>query len=187
MEEIKELIFDFAYHEALDDATRRVYKNKNEVEKCSKAKQIVRNYIDDILSGKEPCFYQIVEKFERCINNELNEENRNADNYFNFGKSQKLINMTAKYFYVSCYYDIDLRKKFEKCHCPMDSNLIKKVFDENCVEKNCLLKKSTAWSHLSSDSEYKAPQEYEDFQKAIQKYCKENCNPIEADFKLWNK
>lgn len=53
---------------------------------------------------------------------------------FTFGNGQKLVNMTMKYFYITCYSD-DLKKEnFRYCHCPVDSIMLQKVWSE-CRKK----------------------------------------------------
>lgn len=201
MEEIKELIFDFAYHEALNDATlQNAYLGKKDkIEEITEAKKVIKEYIDCIVNGKSAWFYATEKSFESIVNKALN-FNSDSKEYFTFGNTQKLINMTVKYFYMSCYFDNTLRERFANCHCPMDGKLITSV--RNILQNKNMdcgeIRSDLSWSRLSDQSvqeiitenkiEYSVPKAYVEFQNAIKKYCdKENCNPVEADFKLWNK
>ncbi len=51
-------------------------------------------------------------------------------NDFSFGNAQKLINMIDKYFYLRTYGTdkTDEKKRFRFCHCPVDGNMLEKVW-----------------------------------------------------------
>lgn len=123
--DIDEKIFDFAYEMAMRDAIMmKAYQgDKKAPKECTKAKRILKEYIDSLLLRGEWDFYKIEEEFEEQIKKELGEQAEP----FTFGNCQKVINMTAKYIFIATYANEDLRKKFEKCHCPMDSIMINAV------------------------------------------------------------
>ena len=58
--------------------------------------------------------------------------NRNPENHFNFGNAQKLINMILKYFFITTYNHEGSRDGFIYCHCPMDQQLLEKVWNNRC-------------------------------------------------------
>ncbi|MBQ2634099.1 MAG: hypothetical protein IJF88_05935 [Oscillospiraceae bacterium] len=147
--DIKEKIFDFAYEMAMRDATlrtavlRKTENNKNESEEenkekdtskikalsgCTDAKKIVKDYIDCFIYGKDiPCFFRVESKVETILNNYVNSQHWYDKAEFTFGNAQKLINMTAKYMFISCYHEDSLRKNFRECHCPMDNIIIETI------------------------------------------------------------
>ncbi|MBR6051389.1 MAG: hypothetical protein IKP68_09350, partial [Clostridia bacterium] len=54
---------------------------------------------------------------------------------FKFGNAQKLINMTVKYFYVMTYGNNNIsRDHFQYCHCPVDGQMLKKVWKKRSSE-----------------------------------------------------
>lgn len=122
-------LFDFAYMNAMSDATRRTnveagFKEKFlDIKKSNSknAKDYIRNYIDDTLNGNTSNFDQVA----------LNVKNSlcsidNIDTHFDFGNAQKLINMTAKYLFIMLYNsdNNNLRNGFSRFHCPMDRIMI---------------------------------------------------------------
>lgn len=118
-------------------------------------------------------------------------------NKFTFGNSQKLVNMTMKYFYITCYSD-DLKKEnFRYCHCPVDSIMLQKVWSA-CRKKD---KEKTnkkrdwflqSWSKeefdIDDNGDRKYPQRYYAFQQAVRYFCKnKKISSIEFDFEEWDK
>ncbi len=174
--ENKEYIFDFAYHMALNDATlqKAYFGKKKDIEEIKEVRSTVKNYIDSIFNGKKKDF----ESVSKEIENEVVGKN------FSFGNIQKLINMTAKYMYISCYADESVRNKFSDCHCPMDGimrdnvfRIYKILFGEKLGFKDVSWSKNLTWKH------------YMDFQSAIKRIIEElslDCIPIEFDFLIWN-
>ena len=192
IDSIDDKIFDFVYHEALGDATQqRALQKTNKkdfLDKMSKkdndAKNAVQSYIADIIAGELKEKEAHDKKFYATIKSILDYADCND---FTFGNAQKLINMTAKYFYIMCYKNDNLRKKFANCHCPMDSIMIKKVREKykEQINKTWQLKSDTAWSKLEMDEKNNIPKAYEEFQNLI-KNNKENRSPLEFDFFEWN-
>lgn len=214
--EIDEKIFDFVFGEALRDATQQkaylIPKDEEikEIKKKAiklignKVKGIVKTYVDDIVNGNYYCFYATADDVSKKISSINIEEakkvfNRDVDkklltevkDNFTFGNIQKLINMTAKYFYIMCYNNDDLCIKFKNCHCPMDSIMIKKVREKykKQFNKNGQLKPDVAWSKLEKENN-NIPEAYVEFQRMIRELCGNEDqpykNPLEFDFIEWN-
>lgn len=181
-------IFDFVYEMAMRDATMRTafLGDRKNIRQNLQAKNAVHRYIDNILSGNEYDFYET----ESVVENALSKYG------FSFGNCQKLINMTAKYFYIASYGNEAVRKNFEKCHCPMDSVMIKnavsfysqKKDDKVCGDAKGVKKAlaNVSWSRLTRD-QGNAPYQYELFQKVIANLAKEDdMTPLEYDYYAWN-
>lgn len=192
--EVDKLIFDFVYELALRDAVMRTayWGDKSELRKNEYAKNIVRDYADDIINKKSFDYYDIAKKL--C--DEFNSE-KNSDHQFTFGNAQKLLNMTMKYLYIMCYKNNELRDEFQNCHCPMDGIMIDKVINElkklksegdssvqQYTQRGYIGKlKGKPWSRLVSDD--KAV--YEQFQKSVKFLAKkQDLYPLEYDYFLWN-
>lgn len=188
MEYVDYRIFDFVYEMAMRDATMRTafLGDRKNIRQNLQAKNAVHRYIDNILSGNEYDFYET----ESVVENALSKYG------FSFGNCQKLINMTTKYFYIASYGNEAIRKNFEKCHCPMDSVMIKNAVsfysqkkDDNVCGDAKGVKKALAnvsWSRLTRD-QGNAPYQYELFQKVIANLAKEDdMTPLEYDYYAWN-
>ncbi|MDC7300512.1 hypothetical protein [Agathobacter ruminis] len=198
-DELKEKMFKFAYHEALNDATgQSAYRGKkSDIENNAGAEEKVKKYIDSLFNPPNLCFYDTAKKVSDAIN----------DVEFTFGNIQKLINMTAKYLYLGCYSDEKLRECFKNCHCPMDRVMIDKVFKEYkqaFVEKNKgnenLLtipygdgkkgkdKSKICWSKIKfadedSPCSHKIYENYQEMVRAITNDM--GIYPLELDYALW--
>lgn len=206
---IQDAIFNFAYHEALNDATLQsaYIGNKASIENITEAKKAVKAYIDSIINNnsvKEEDFYDVAKK----VGKELKKkgivtvvDGCNPKSAFCFGNIQKLINMTVKYIFISCYSNIDLRSKFINCHCPMDSKMLEKVWkrykklpqNEESLLITCKKTRSKSlsgvyWSQIGFESteDKKSIDIYKNFQKMVKKLAEnENCLPVEYDFNEW--
>lgn len=186
--EVDKLIFDFVYELALRDAVMRTaYKgDKSELRKCQKAKIEVRKYANSIFNEKSINYYDVAKNL--CY--EFN-YGKSGEPQFTFGNAQKLLNMTMKYLYITCYKNDELREKFKNCHCPMDRIMIDKVKKEF---KNCSRKekdeyigkfKDKPWSKLTSaDEDIDAYKQFQDTVKSLA--AKQKLFPLEYDYLLWN-
>lgn len=184
---IDDSIFDFVYEMALRDATMRsayVGHNENLIkgEHAQRVKKYINEYISNILNGNYPNFYET----ESIVEKELEQYN------FSFGNCQKLINMTVKYFYIVTYKNSSKKKLFDKCHCPMDRIMIKKVIQlsketEILQIAKCDIKNiDCSWSKLEKINDT-IPIQYIKFQKAVSILAKQKgINPIEFDFVFWS-
>lgn len=198
MENIDNLIFDFVYELALRDAVMRTayLGDKSELRKCEEAKNIVRDYANNILDGK--CFdydgyFKKAENLCTFFNSYIKvPEGSDKEPQFTFGNAQKLLNMTMKYLYIMCYQNNELRKNFKDCHCPMDRIMIDKVkkefknFSRKEKREHIGKFKGISWSKLSFSDKDKAA--YQQFQEAVSSLAQvKNIFPIEYDYYLWNK
>jgi len=191
---VKEKIFDFAYTMAFRDATMRrafsrregesdeeLQQRKNEIKKHSNL--IVRNYIDSILLGDESV-HKKIDPFS-IIESLCDEENTNRG--FTFGNAQKLVNMTAKYMFLSTYADPEKRELYKDCHCPMDGFMMEWVKNHRDDYGLPLLKFKKSWSQIMLD-DIESLAEYERFQDCIKLISeKEGIFPLEVDFKYWDE
>lgn len=126
------------------------------------------------------------------------------DSSFGFGNAQKLINMTAKYMFISAYQDSNKAKLFDQCHCPMDGIMVDKVakiagrlVDEGeeglrvslesfaCkrpLAHDWAAKDEVRWSKLTLENR----KPYEGFQKVVRALAeREGLSPLELDFCVW--
>lgn len=184
---IDDSIFDFVYEIALRDATMRSayvgpHENLIKGEHAQRVKKYINEYISNILNGNYPNFYET----ESIVEKELEQYN------FSFGNCQKLINMTVKYFYIATYKNSSKKKLFDKCHCPMDRIMIKKVIQlsketEILQIAKCDIKNiDCSWSKLEKINDT-IPIQYIKFQEAVSILAKQKgINPIEFDFVFWS-
>ena len=204
--DLKEKMFDFAFHEALNDATnQKAFKgDKTVIEKKGEVKKIIRAYIDTLLvsknqSKKPLAVKDVAENVKKKIKNDS----------FTFGNTQKLINMTAKYMYLACYYDKNdnMRECFKSCDCPMDRRMINKIYSkykEEYVNKGIgnkelliipykkdvsgLDKSKISWSRIvdKETDDITSYKIYENYQKMAEEIAGDmNLYPIELDFVFW--
>jgi hypothetical protein len=99
-------------------------------------------------------------------------------NNVSYGKAQKAINMTFKYFY--CFENADSSQnelKFSDCHMPLDSKILewyRKEIDNS---------QYTAWSYLDKN-------EYDIIQEKIKKHIGQKYNKnytvLQAEFVIWD-
>lgn len=202
--EINDQIFLFVYNLAMNDATMQQAYNgsKDElVKNCKESKKVLKRYIDDLLSDEENKY-----NFEK-IAIELKRVFKNYPD-FKFGNIQKIINMTAKYFYISTY-DKTNKDKFKSCDCPMDSIMIKMVLQEynKAIESDPAQKEKEVEYYINDDKKMKDWSKiawskivdvetqdrtsitiYKKYQEMV-KYLadKRGCMPIELDYFLFNQ
>lgn len=142
----------------------RFYLTKNSAE----------NRRQDFIEKLEGCGY----KFSRDLIDrtaEILEKDgklsKNDKGITSYGLSQKLVNMTYKYFYIFSKY-IKKSIDFSKCDCPLDSIIL-----------DSLNKNKIPWSKLSKD-------DYEDIQNEITKESTEyplykEAGNLAYDFEHW--
>lgn len=190
-EPMENIVFDFIYKMALDDATRRIKGINQAIRKVIWNKKIkddiVKKYTESVIKGENP-------DFKDCINKILDVVHDEFKIKITFGIIQKLLSMTMKYLYIR-YYGTEIEKNFNCCNGPMDSVMRDSVlgyYDNKKLEKkleNPGFDRETAWSKLdkgTSDKKYKLDN-YDNFQKGLE-LIKDNeniCNKIELDFRLW--
>ena len=208
--DISTKIFDFIYSCSMHDAIlQRAFEGEKEwVEKVENAKQPLRKYIDYIISNRfgsqeahDACFIKTANEICKTINDN---KPTYASDVFSFGNAQKLINMMVKHVYSFCYYAPDLRQNFRFCHCPLDSIMLKKVWDlykiiigEDKRKEN--LKNSEffcqSWDKEGQDGNDQPeisdfPERYKRYQQAIRDVIKlkdGDMYPIEFDYTVWKQ
>lgn len=205
--DIKDKIFDFVYTFAMRDATmqKAYYEEGKQVDKkkllkCDDAKKEVIKYIDGIFDNEYIGFYETANKVVDAFGKFLKNDNPT----FSFGNAQKLINMCAKYYYVSIRGNETLKKNFSVCHCPMDKIIVDIVIKKlDAYEKKNgsddrikgFKKKHTVngdkeitWkSYLKQPWSKADKKQYELFQDIVLYLCeKERLTPLEFDYKYWD-
>ena len=221
-----DFIFRFIYVTAMQDATLQAAYNgekkwlwsKSEIEKEGGAVYCVisclKCFVDRIIKGAYKNQEEYNEAFKCCAKKICDtikdyDTNPNIENgkpkkdkkgkediVFSFGNAQKLINMTVKYFDITTYGNSEIRKNFIFCHCPMDKQMLERVWDdekwENKDIKNVVTgyqNKTTfivSWSKLNFGID---ESRYNDFQEAVRYLCDKHNNiaPIEYDYKFWGE
>ena len=199
-------VFEFIFGCAMHDAIlQQSFKGKKDwVGKVTEARSPLREYIDKIFKNEfknqqehDLYFLKTVNAICKTINENKPE---NAIDIFSFGNAQKLINMTAKHFYSICYLDPAERFKFQFCHCPLDSIMVKEIWKKYREEKGVALRKKDlnddfckSWGDEGLDDgkqpELKAcPDRYNRFQKAVKALIGESdIYPIEFDYLIWKQ
>lgn len=201
---VDDKIFDFIYTIAMRDATlQKAYEligyktskgakkpddyKKEELLQNSTAKDIIREYIDNIIAGNNPNFYDVEKDVEKSFDSFI--KGKKYLSSFTFGNCQKLINMTVKYFYIVTYSDPTIRSHFNDCHCPMDNVMINMAIKElnksgktlaNFNTTNANLRKS--WSRIVQENK----SQYDAFQEIVKYLAKQKgVSPIEYDYLMW--
>lgn len=87
---------------------------------------------------------------------------------FTFGNVQKLVNMTAKYMFLSAYENENKRVLFKHCHCPMDGIMIRAI-RKKLPSIKCNTELSRSKINLVDG---KVPEEYIQFQENIKRLAK---------------
>ena len=184
---LDDFIFDFYFEMAANDAMNRVSKEgdkKKLIKKeNNKIKSAVKEYVESIINGDNNlCFDDAVNK----ITEENNKSNEKIE-HFSFGKIQKLINMTIKYLYVKYYDNPKIAIQFDICDAPMDSYMMKFVFEcyKYFYNEKPSYDKYKAWSTLKNKED-----EYESFQKAIDSIIYKSrlkINRIMFDYFYWSR
>ena len=197
-----DLIFNFVFIESMDDATKQKAYNCKKAwlkkpDNFPKSTSALKSIINSILKGKFKEQTEYDKEFIRVAHIICDEINDKKEDYyipFRFGNAQKLINMVIKHYYIVSYNNSDIKKHFEFCHCPMDRQLLMKVWNEYKKEfskkpsQNCNNQDefSDSWGSLDfKDDKY--PERYNDFQNAVKELSEqENISRLEYDFKEWN-
>ena len=223
---IYDFIFEMAFRDAtLRNAFVNPYKRKNKSEgktdkksekqaeeDFEKLKNEIRNhikisvakYLESILDNEYSG--EVLEQSKyKCMLDVLNDvkdfntQIKKIDSEhkgFTFGNVQKLANMSAKYLYIACYANPEIRTRFDYCDCPMDSIMIKGIIKEAGNIEFEKLKDNTSWSGLSFEigncenvEEFQKliPKEYVEFQEWIRNHREESENMLDYDFRKWTE
>ncbi len=194
---MQDYLFDFAYGEALRDAiNQQSFKGeKKYLYDCEEGKAVVRTYIDDIFKGEHPSFAEAEKNAKAAFNKFIRNERPESNQSFTFGNTQKLINMTVKYIFISAYaqnYE-EFRQLFTDCHCPLDRRMagtVRREFDkvddesaqlikDNNSEYYKIINEDITWSKVDVTT-------YNCYQQMVRLLAeREKLIPIEYDFVKW--
>ena len=204
---IQEKIFDFVYILSMREAvSQRAFLGvKKWLYDFSDpnmlgAKNCVKSYIARILFGEPFSSQKEHDNFFLATAREICDcINRSKPSSFKFGNAQKLINMAVKHFYIIYYYCKNVREKFVYCHCPMDSQMLQKVWKEHKSKE--VSKILYGWKYKDftaswGNEDFKEdpsgnkiiPQRYSKFQEYIREVCEsKKMIPIEYDYYMWGE
>lgn len=200
---IDNAIFDFCYELALRDATiQGAFLGKlDELRNNEEMKYKVNDFICHILCNDSDDF--VINTIDDICDlmKEYNNSKTERQYQFKLGNVQKLVNMTAKYMFISTCNNPDLRESFKNCHCPLDSTIAKLIY-VLCLDSGISLNKigyydSVMNKRRSIKSFFKDfhfsninKEQYIFCQESIKKIVKENSNvnsSLEFDMFYWNK
>ncbi len=204
LQTINQKVFHFVYGCALRDAILRGSfkgKNKEWIGELDQPKNIVRNYIDQLLgftfdsqTAHDAFFLDAANALCKEINRHRPAE---AEDVFSFGNAQKLLNIAVKHIYSFCYYDPKLRDAFRYCHCPLDQIMLEKIwkqYPDNTKRRAALGKHQeffTAWGSEGTEDGRQPdltclPERYRKFQAAVKDLIGEgDIYPVEFDYLFW--
>ena len=183
-------LFDFVYGCAMGDATMRLaYPHIGKGSSPSKrklaleypcAKKSVQEFVDSILNNMYKSQEEYDKAFETCA-----KQVEKVLPCLTFGNIQKLINITLKHIYLVSYHNPDILPCFQYCHCPVDGQMLKKIW-ESRFETDTQPPKPYAWSK----EDFSDTSKYSSFQIAAREYAAKHpefgTNLIELDYSLWN-
>ena len=194
---MQDYLFDFAYGEALRDAiSQQSFKGeKNYLYGCEEGKAEVRKYMDAVLEAEHPSFEEAEKNVEDKFTEYIKKQRPENNQVFTFGNTQKLINMTVKYIFISAYaqsYE-EFRQLFTDCHCPLDRRMaavVRKEFDEADDEAAQVIKEesSVIYKKINKDITWSKVdvETYNCYQQMVRLLAeKKNLIPIEYDFVKW--
>lgn len=172
--------FKFAFDKAYADATNRVTKLKQGVDKeklkIDLCNELIKLY-EDYFLGK----ISFAELFEVGCNKIDEIFKQLYSNGNKFGIEQKLINMLFKYLY--CYGDTE-KGKFSKCYVPIDRYILS--WYRRHIGKHGV--KDDTWSNMSEE-------QFNIIQNKLAIYAKEHYKPskgdevtrLEMEFYIWQE
>lgn len=160
---INDEIFTFIYTVAMRDAVIQLaYKGEK--------KPLMKSEILNLLKGEMECLIDKVlnDKYRSqstydedflCatinISKYINDRRENEE--FTFGNAQKFLNIFFKYLYIISYKNSGIKKNFRFCHCPMDQQLLKSIWDSRAdIDGDIKLRKRDyflkSWGNENFDS-----------------------------------
>ena len=192
---IDDKILDFVYVLAMRDATQQKAFNASDKkdlweDKTARAQIIglLKNHISNIITGKYKNQQSYDSDFD-ILAKAINSTTKSQFSYsidFEFGNCQKLINMFVKFIYITTYKQSTLKENFEYCHCPMDSIMLKDVWNKNDSDLKNLGYKRDDFLCSWSKEKFSNHKRYDEFQNQIRKLSSANtCCPIEYDYIIW--
>lgn len=193
-------IFMFIYISAIRDAvSRKAYngakKPLEKLEELDQLKDTLSELINNVLNNKYSCQNDYDKDYLKTaieICKIINQKESNGK--FSFGNSQKLINMMLKYFYITSYADKDKKELFKFCHCPMDGQILRKVWRKRkSLSCNIKIGKydefNKGWGNEDfedTNGKKDFSKRYKIFQQAVRDLAdKENMSPLEFDYHYW--
>ena len=193
-------IFMFIYISAMRDAvSQKAYsgakKPLEKLEELDRLKDKLYELINNVLTNKYSCQDDYDKDYLKTaieICKIINQKESNGK--FSFGNSQKLINMMLKYFYITSYADKDKKELFKFCHCPMDGQILRKVWRKRkSLSCNIKIGKydefNKGWGNEDfedTNGKKDFSKRYKIFQQAVRDLAdKENMSPLEFDYHYW--
>ena len=196
-------IFEFVYVTAMRDATlqQSFVGKKAWMTDCRKfiaSTKELKAFVSDVIEGRYTSSDAYDDRFLEVsitICDDINSyPQKEGDGYFTFGNAQKLINIVMKYFYIHSYGNEEEKANYQFCHCPMDSQLLNKVWDRrselNEDTRKLLGKRDEflkSWGNedfFSKEGKKDFPKRYVVFQKAVKELSKDKSS-LEFDYYEW--
>lgn len=198
---LDDYIFRFIYIEAMRDAVIQLAYNGEkkwlmESDVINSLKNGIEVLIEKVINNE----YLSQEEYDKDFLNVtinicefINNKAKNRE--FTFGNAQKLINIMLKYFYITSYKNDELKVNFKFCHCPMDRELLRTIWDK-CAGPDRFKKlgKYTYflknWGNEDFEKDENGtdiyPKRYLLFQETVRYFAKEkDINPLEFDYYVW--
>lgn len=170
------LAIDLAYNDA-----KRTLKGINED---------MRNAAKDALAIEFQKFFLETPKDQKDFDQKHNTmcviwyEKFPTDNLQQYGKAQKIVNMTFKYLYCCNKCDKDKQAYFKYCHMPLDSYILEWYCREIGKKREDIkIRDISLWSKMEQN-------QYKDIQESIIEYCNKQPKeywktPLELEFEVW--
>jgi len=206
--DVQNRIFDFCYMNALRDATLQLaFSGKTkDIAESEDVKELVKEYARSLAGITKPIqddnyIYNLIDLITNMAPQSHDKENRIV--MFKYGNAQKLVNMTAKYLFIRNYSKMEYIELFKKCHCPMDSLIIKAMKKDikirsdldksiKAIYDGIYDKENTnTWrEYLDLPWSLCSEERYRFFQTVINKIIENKYNneisPLEYDYLMWN-
>ncbi len=201
-DDINDEIFTFIYTVAMRDAVIQLaYKGEK--------KPLMKSEILNLLKGEVECLIDKVlnDKYRSqstydedflcaTINMSKYINDRKGNEEFTFGNAQKFLNIFFKYLYIISYKNSGIKKNFRFCHCPMDQQLLKSIWDSRAdIDGDIKLRKRNyflkSWGkenfEIDENGSKTFPKRYILFQQAVRCLAsKDGITPLEYDYRTWN-
>lgn len=196
-------IFEFVYVTAMRDATlQQSYVGKKawmtDCNKFAESTRELKTFVSDVIEGRFAYSDSYDDRFlgvSMKICDDINSYPQNeGEGCFTFGNAQKLINIVMKYFYIHSYGNEEEKENYQFCHCPMDSQLLNKVWSRrselNEDTRKSLGKRAEflkSWGNedfFHNDGKNVFPERYKMFQKAV-KELSNGKSPLKFDYYEW--
>ncbi len=184
-------VFEFVFGCALVDAVlMKAYPHpkKPKASECGDAVDCLEIFANRVLNGE----FKSQDDYDNEFI-EVEEQIKSLIPEFTFGNSQKLINMTFKHLYTIAYNNEVMKENFKFCHCPVDSIMLKKVWDAakeygvSLGEYNSSVAFQQSWSKEDFSKDEYEKSRYMAFQNAVREIAPQlGLTPLEYDFDVWS-